>query len=123
MALILLIDDSGFARNLTAKILKKAGHEIMEAEDGLKGLKLLTGRTPDCIISDMLMPEMDGQKFLMALRAASLDIPVIMLTADVQDKTHASCMEWGALDVLYKPPREESLLAAVDRAVGKERNA
>ncbi len=119
MALILLIDDSSFARNLAGKILKKAGHEIVEAEDGLKGLKALKTCSPDCIISDMLMPEMDGHKFLMALRATASDIPVIMLTADVQEKTRAICVELGALDVLYKPPREDALLAAVKQALGR----
>ena len=120
MALILLIDDSEFARSLTAKVLQKAGHQILEASDGLQGLKLLGDSTPDCIVCDLLMPAMDGQKFLMALRAVSLEIPVLVLTADVQDRTHAFCLEWGASEVIYKPPREEVLLAAVGRAIGKE---
>ena len=123
MALILLIDDSDFARSLTARVLQKAGHRILEASDGLQGLKLLGSHTPDCIISDLLMPAMDGQKFLLALRAVSLEIPVLVLTADVQDKTRASCLQWGASEVIYKPPREEPLLAAVDKAIGKEKSA
>lgn len=117
MARVLLIDDSGFARNLAGKILKQAGHEVMEAEDGLKGLKVLTTDTPDCIVADMLMPGMDGLKFLMALRAKALPVPVIILTADVQDKTRSDCLENGAVAVLHKPPRAEKLLAAVNAAL------
>lgn len=119
MALILLIDDSGYSRILTGRLLKQAGHELMEAENGLKGLKALTTRTPDCVIADMLMPEMDGQKFLMALKGMNSRIPVIMLTADAQEKTRSICLELGAVDVLYKPPAAEILLAAVDKAIGK----
>ncbi|BCS52391.1 response regulator [Geobacter sp. SVR] len=119
MALILLVDDSSFARNLTGKILKKAGHELMEAEDGIAGLKALTTRTPDCIIADMLMPGMDGQKLLLALRNANNRIPVIILTADVQEKTRNDCLELGARDVLHKPPRPETLLATVENVLAK----
>ncbi|CAH2032060.1 response regulator [Trichlorobacter ammonificans] len=117
MARVLLIDDSGFARNLTGKILKQAGHEVVEAEDGLKGLKVVTTESPDCIVADMLMPEMDGLKFLLALRNNALQIPVIILTADVQDKTRSDCLEYGAVEVLHKPPRAETLLAAVTSAL------
>jgi len=120
MARILLIDDSDYARSLTAKILKKGGHEILQAADGMKGFKMVTEQRPACVICDLLMPEMDGQKFLMALRASSLEIPVIMLTADVQDKTEDSCRKWGAVEVLHKPPREDALLAAVRRVLDGE---
>jgi CheY-like chemotaxis protein len=117
MAVILLIDDSDFARNLTGKMLKNAGHELIEAIDGIGGLKAIATRTPDCIISDMLMTGMDGQKFLLALRNSNIRVPVIILTADVQDKTRNFCLELGAVEVLHKPPRPETLLAAVDKAL------
>ena len=119
MALILLIDDSDFARNLTGKILKNAGHDVIEATDGISGLKAITTRSPDCIITDMLMPGMDGQKFLLALRNGNIRIPVVVLTADVQEKTRNVCMELGAEDILHKPPRAETLLAAVEKALQK----
>jgi CheY-like chemotaxis protein len=89
----------------------------MEARDGISGLKAITTRAPDCVISDMLMPGMDGQKFLMALRNSNIRVPVIILTADVQEKTRNECLELGAVDVLYKPPRTETLLATVEKAL------
>jgi two-component system chemotaxis response regulator CheY len=119
MALILLIDDSNFSRNMTGKILKNAGHELMEAEDGISGLKAITARTPDCIVTDMLMPGMDGHKFLLALRNSNIQIPVIILTADVQEKTRTDCLGLGAVDVLHKPPRADSLLAVIGNALEK----
>jgi two-component system chemotaxis response regulator CheY len=120
MALILLVEDSSFARKMTGNILKKAGHEVVEAEDGLKGLELLEARTPDCIVSDILMPLMDGHGFLEALRENGNRIPVIMLTADVQEKTRQECLELGALEILHKPAQEASLLQAIGKALKEE---
>lgn len=119
MALILLIDDSRFSRKLTAKMLAKAGHDVLEAENGLLGLKTLATSSPDCIVTDLLMPEMDGQKFYMSLRARDIKVPVVFLTADVQSRTRTFYMELGAIEVLNKPPSEEVLLATVLKAVYK----
>ena len=121
MALILLIDDSNFSRSLTGKIVKNAGHELMEAEDGISGLKAITTRTPDCIISDMLMPGMDGHKFLLAVRNSNIKVPVIILTADVQEKTRTDCLDLGAVAVLHKPPRADTLLASIESALERGR--
>ena len=119
MALILLIDDSEFARLFTGKTLKNAGYELVEAEDVIGGLKALTTCTPDCIITDLLMPGMNGQKILVALRDRNIRIPVIVLTADVQVKTRETCLELGAVDVLNKPTPPKTLLAAVENALGR----
>jgi len=123
MALILLVDDSQFSRSLIMKILGRGAHTTLEAENGIGGLKILQDHTPDCIIADVLMPEMDGPKFLMALRNLHIDIPVIILTADIQEKTREICLELGAAEVLHKPPREADLLAAIDKAINKEKQA
>jgi len=120
MALILIIDDSQFSRGLIMKALGKSAHTLLEAENGIAGLKILQEQTPDCIIADVLMPGMDGPKFLMALRNLQIIIPVIILTADIQEKTRNLCLELGAQQVLYKPPRETDLLAALERAISKE---
>ena len=123
MALILLVDDSKFSRNLIMKVLGKSAHKILEADNGIHGLKMLQDHSPDCIIADVLMPEMDGPKFLMALRNLQKYIPVIILTADIQEKTRNICLELGAAAVLHKPPREIDLLSAVDKAINKEKHA
>ncbi len=119
MAIILLIDDSGYSRILTGKLLRLWGHELIEAENGLQGLKILASTPPDCVIADMLMPEMDGHKFLIALRAMKSEVPVIILTADTQEKTRELCLELGALDVLHKPAAPESLFKAVETALNR----
>ena len=120
MALILLIDDSDFTRALTGLMLETAGHELMEAKNGIEGLKALTTRIPDCVITDMLMPVMDGQKFLLALRSRNIRVPVIILTADMQETTRDYCLELGAVEILHKPPSPEILLSAVVKALGSK---
>jgi CheY-like chemotaxis protein len=117
MALILLIDDSDFTRELTGLMLETAGHELMGATNGIEGLKALMTRIPDCVITDMHMPGMDGQKFLLALRSRNIRVPVIMLTADMEEKTRDYCLELGAVDILHKPPSPEILLSAVINAL------
>lgn len=120
MALILLVDDSMFSRKMTARMLAKAGHEVFEAENGLMGLKALMTKSPDCIVTDILMPEMDGQKFFITLRARGVKVPVVFLTADVQAKTRSFYLELGAVDVLNKPPSEDILLTVVEKALGEK---
>ena len=123
MACILLVDDSKFGRGIVMKMLQKNGHDIIEADNGLNALKVLQESSPACIIADILMPEMDGQKLLVALHRLQRNIPVIILTADIQEKTKNICMELGASMVLHKPPKEKDLLSAIDEVIHKEKSA
>ena len=117
MPLILLVEDSSFARKMTGNILKTAGYEVIEAENGLKGLELVQSHSPDCILADILMPEMDGLGLLQALKDRDSRVPIVMMTADVQSQTRQDCLRLGAWDVLYKPPRAETLLLALEKAL------
>jgi CheY-like chemotaxis protein len=65
----------------------------------------------------MFMPGMDGQKFLLALRCRNIRVPVIILTADMQETSRDYCLELGAVDILHKPPCPEILLSAVVNAL------
>jgi DNA-binding response OmpR family regulator len=65
----------------------------------------------------MFLPGMDGQKFLLALRNRNIRVPVIILTADMQEKTRYYCLELGAVEILHKPPSPETLLSAVVKAL------
>lgn len=119
MAIILHVDDSSFSRLQIGKTLKKGGHEIIQADSGKSGLELLRTTQPDLIISDILMPEMDGITFLEALRDQGNTIPVIMVTADVQKDTEAICLALGAVALLNKPPNEEKLLDTIAQTTTK----
>lgn len=109
MALILVIEDSAFMRNKIVNILKQDSHEIIEADNGIKGLQAAIDSAPNCILLDLIMPGMDGVKILMTLRQQGSNAPVIVVTADIQESTIRQCRELGAAAVVNKPPLEAEL--------------
>jgi CheY-like chemotaxis protein len=123
MAVILVIDDSSFARKRIRDMVKAAGHETLEAADGRKGLAMTEAYTPDCILTDLLMPEMDGIEFLEELRQRGSKIPVIVLTADIQESTYKQCLALGAKAVLNKPPKKDALHNTIAEMLGLKEEA
>ncbi len=109
MPLILVIEDSSFMRNKICNILKRDSYDIIEADDGIKGLQTAFERSPDCILLDLIMPGMDGVKLLMTLRERGAGCPVVVVTADIQESTIKQCRELGAAAVVNTPPVEEEL--------------
>jgi len=91
MPKILVIDDSRYTRLPIVKFLASNGFEVLEAENGLLGLDVLKKEKPDAVITDLLMPEMDGYELLERLRSDGSQVPVIVITADIQDSTREKC--------------------------------
>lgn len=117
MARILVVDDSWLTRRTLAKILASHGHEFFEASNGVEGLAKIPECNPDVILLDLVMPEMDGFEFLNSYQALENRAPVIVLTADIQDTTHARCAELGAAGMLHKPPREQEITDLLSRVL------
>jgi CheY-like chemotaxis protein len=122
MQKILVVDDSLFQRRNICSVLVAAGFEIIEAENGREGLEKVTADSPDFIMTDLLMPEMDGMQFLSALKEKNNTVPVFVLTSDIQDNKRVKCLELGAAGFLSKPLRKAELLEALHskRFTGKE---
>lgn len=118
MAKILVVDDSMFARLNICNMLKSAGYETAEAADGREGLEKVETSKPDCIISDLLMPGLDGIGFLSAMKEKNLGLPVIILTADIQETKRRHCLELGAAGFAYKPPQKREILTLIDGILG-----
>jgi len=115
MALILIIDDSLYMRRKIINALKPDGHEILEAENGFKGLKIANSHKPDCILLDLIMPDMDGIKVLKALFESGSKTPVIVITADIQESVQKQCMEFGVRAFINKPPKEDVIRNTVNK--------
>ena len=113
MASVLIIDDSSFQRRMIRSILKQAGHRTAEAGDGAAGLEALGRELPDLVLCDLLMDGVGGLEFLAAVRDRELAVPVIIITADIQDSVHEQCRELGARAIVAKPPKRDQLLEAV----------
>jgi|WetSurMetagenome_2_1015567.scaffolds.fasta_scaffold19214_1 CheY-like chemotaxis protein len=117
MALILIVDDSQYQRNTIKKMLETEGYYFLEADNGLSAIKETLAHNPDCVLVDKLMPELDGDKFLQFIKQRNLTIPVIVITADIQESTHNQCINLGAFDVVNKPFKAEKLKELVQRAL------
>lgn len=120
MSLILIVDDSTFARRATMKIVKVGGHEVMEAAEGTECLEMVGEHSPDCIILDLHMPEMSGLDVLKELGERTPGIPIIVQTADIQESVRKECLDLGAKEVVNKPPNMNNLLDAIANAVNAE---
>ncbi len=120
MTRILIIDDSAFQRNRARRAVEAAGYELLEATNGHEGLEVAATAMPDCILLDLLMPEMGGEEVLQSLRDQGLDIPVIVLTADVQESTRQHCLELGAATFINKPLQKEKLLDTINQVLNVE---
>jgi len=121
MAVILVIDDSRLSRALAAKALSDAGHTVVEAADGQQGIAALEKHQPDCIVTDLLMPVLDGHEFLSQIRARGIQIPVVVLTADIQSSTRCLCEGLGISSFVNKPINAGELQAGVRQALAAAR--
>ena len=118
MARILVVDDSGFQRKKTCRILHRAGYESVEAADGALGLAAIVEHEPDLVVTDLNMPNMTGMELLEALQEQGTDVPVVVVTSDVQEVTREECMERGAAEVLGKPVSEDRLRLTIEAFLG-----
>ncbi len=109
MATILIVDDSGFQRAFLSKALVEDGHGVLEAANGARALEVAAAEQPDCILTDLIMPDMRGLVVLETLQQQGSEIPVVVLTADIQEEVEARCLELGAACVLHKPIKPERL--------------
>ncbi|MBD2185049.1 response regulator [Planktothrix sp. FACHB-1355] len=118
MPLILMIDDAAFTRRMLRKALTAEGYEVLEATNGQEGLEMAAIHKPDCILVDLLMPDIDGFGVLQAMRDRRSTIPVIVVSADIQVGVRQRCMELGAAGFLNKPPKQEELRQKITQALG-----
>ena len=105
MARVLVIDDESDVRWLLRLTLEREGHEVLLADDGLRGVGVAQRQRPDVIVLDLMMPVMDGYGVLDALAKdeRTADVPVLVLTARALPEDHARATGAGARRFLTKP--------------------
>lgn len=119
MAKILVIDDAKFTRTMIKKMLVEFGHETIEAENGREGLEKISSESPDLVLTDILMPEMEGTELLKLLRETNMDVNVIVISANIQDTVRDQCMSLGVSEFFGKPPDKEKLKMAIEEILNK----
>ena len=115
MSRVLITDDSLLQRRTLAAIVTDVGHEVDTACNGQEALEKIHTNTPDCLLLDMLMPVMDGVQVLEQLEAQGVKIPIIVLTADVQEWLKDRCLELGVKIFLNKPVKQDQLRKALSQ--------
>lgn len=117
MATILIVDDRAINRAFLMALLGYAGHRLLEAADGDEALKLVRAERPDLVLTDIMMPGMDGYRFVLQLRSEP-DIPptrVIFLTAVyVEPEARALAQSLGVSRFITKPVEPKTLMEIVD---------
>lgn len=118
---ILLIEDNLEVRENTAEILELAGYNVDTAEHGKEGVKKAQENTPDLIICDIMMPELDGYGVLHILskNAKTASIPFIFLTAKSEKSDFRKGMNLGADDYITKPFDEVDLMNTIESRLAK----
>ncbi len=114
MARILVIDDQEPIRALLRVTLEEAGYEVLEASNGRLGLELFQERSADLIITDIVMPEMDGLEMMLELTRNFLNVKVIAISGGLESEgtLHVATL-LGARQTFQKPLDMDKLLSAV----------
>jgi two-component system chemotaxis response regulator CheY len=122
---VLVVDDEEAIRRTVGLVLKNAGYDVAEAEDGGKAIEVLnSGDNPmmvDTIICDIRMPKINGVEAISHFRSQYPSIPVIVLTGYPDADLSSSLMKDGVVEYLVKPVGREKLLGAVSEAIKKRK--
>ena len=112
---LLVVDDERAIRDLLVQILSAEGHEVTTAADGAEAMELL-GRQPfDLVITDLVMPGLNGVDVLRAAKRIDPDCPVIIITGYPSEETVVSLVRLGASDYIAKPFNVNAVIVAVAR--------
>jgi PAS domain S-box-containing protein len=114
-ARVLVVDDNADLRDYMRRILSAAGHDVRVADDGVSALDAMRAAPPDLVVSDVMMPRLDGFGLLRELRADPQlrETPVLLLSARAGEEAKVGGLESGADDYLTKPFSARELLARV----------
>jgi putative two-component system response regulator len=112
---VLLVEDNADLRNYVTKMLKRFGHGVITAEDGLDGWHRARNDRPDIIVSDVMMPRMDGFELVSKVKSedSTMHIPVILITAKHELDSKIQGLKTGADDYLSKPVNIRELDARI----------
>lgn len=117
MAVILVIDDDESVRSTIGTILTRAGHQVLQAADGRKGLSVLRSTKVDLIITDIIMPEQEGIETILEVRRSDPKTQIIAISGGGRNRNLdflSVARKLGATHILPKPFRAAELLELVN---------
>lgn len=117
---VFVLDDDRQVRKALARVLRSAGHIVEMFASAREFLEREALDRPGCLVSDLLLPEVDGLELFAMLRSSRRGMPIVFISGygDVPTSVHA--MKAGAVDFLTKPVDDTELLGAVERAIARD---
>jgi CheY-like chemotaxis protein len=119
--MILLVEDEAISRYAFAQILRSHGHEVMEAKDGIEALALLDKYPFDLVITDLVMPGLDGFGLVFRIREKWPAMPLVLISGYSTEYARAAMVEWT--EFLAKPLDPPTLIRTVQRLLGQGQRA
>ena len=110
---VLIIDDSTFARSSLRRYLQNEGYTIKEADSGEKAIEMVAQSSPDIITLDLLMPGMGGLETMHQIRPLCPKARIVVITADIQSLTRQELISAGADAFLNKPVSKDELVKSI----------
>lgn len=118
---ILLIDDDITSLDLCAYLVEELGYEVERCTDGRRAIEFVREHTPDLVVVDLMMPEIDGQETVRQIRSLGLPyFPILAFTAVDDSELHAAVRSVGCDEVLTKPCRPDKLLRHIEELLRKK---
>lgn len=117
---ILVVDDDDMMREFVKELLTVHDFKITEAANGKSGLQEFRENTPDLVITDIIMPEMEGISFIRELRAYNKDVPIIAMTGNVHGRMEEFLdisSKLGADEILRKPIKANEFIEAIEKLI------
>jgi len=114
---VVVVDDDAMLRTIVEAKLRTRGYHVVQVEDGLKAVEVISTERPDLVVLDSMMPGTDGLEVMVAIKAvpAIADTPIVMLTARKQESDIVAALKAGASDYLVKPFIPEELAMRIQR--------
>jgi two-component system response regulator HydG len=117
---VLVVDDDRSNLESVERILSREGYRVLVAPDGGAALDVIRGETPNVLITDLMMPGLDGASLLKAVKAMAPQVEIILMTAYGTVEGAVSAMKEGAYDFLTKPLKRHAMVRSVRKALEKQ---
>jgi CheY-like chemotaxis protein len=102
---VLLVEDAPFLRYAFGRLLRMHGFDVREANDGREALECVAEFQPQLVLTDLMMPIMNGVELIRRLQGSpdTADVPIVAITADATEQAEQQARQAGAIDVITKP--------------------
>ena len=118
---VILVDDEASFRKMMTFWLKSKGYSVVAAADGKSAIQVVKEQSPDILFLDLRMPVMDGVETLKRIREFNKDIPVILISAYVDDPRTEKVMQYGISGIFYKGKNFEEVLPLLESTLRTHR--